>query len=330
MERGLLWLAKHQEPCGGWAGASGHKRGDGYLVFFDESWQQSRGEAHPGVTGLAGLAFLAAGHVPGRGSHGGVVERAVDYMIRCAGGQDYIVDGGSRMYGHAFAVLFLTQVYGMTLTPNVELSELLRGATSHIVRSQNRNGGWRYVPGTEEADLSVTVCQVQALRAARNVGVHVPRVVIDRVIAYVEDSRIEGGPYAGAFYYKIFGRAARTKTSFAINAAAVTTLHSAGVYNSKRYQGAIDFLLDSYDDVHREDPGHFAYWYGNYYAVQALRMEGKAVFSKYWQRISRDLLRMQRPDGSFHNSVGPGDAFSTAIACLILAAPLGYLPIYQY
>ncbi|HMS18352.1 MAG TPA: hypothetical protein PKA37_16030, partial [Planctomycetota bacterium] len=59
----------------------------------------------------------------------------------------------------------------------------------------------------------------------------------------------------------------------------VTTLHSAGVYNSKRYQGAIDFLLDSYDDVHREDPGHFAYWYGNYYAVQALRMEGKAVFS---------------------------------------------------
>ena len=35
-----------------------------------------------------------------------------------------------------------------------------------IQNAQNREGGWRYLPGAEDADMSVTVCQVMALRAA--------------------------------------------------------------------------------------------------------------------------------------------------------------------
>jgi hypothetical protein len=298
-------------------------------VFFDENWQRSHEQGHPGVTAFAGLAFLAAGHVPGRGSHASVVENAVDYLLACAEGHDYMVDGGSRMYGHAFATLFLSQVHGMTLHRREEVYNQLRGSVAHIVRSQNRHGAWRYFPGSEEADISVTVCQVQALRAAKNVGVQVPKVVIDRVIQYVDDSRIRSGTHACAFYYKIYGRAAHTKTSFAINAAAVTTLHSSGVYDPRRYKGAIEYLSDSYDGMVRDDPEHFAYWYGNYYAIQAMRMEGGQAYKKYWNRISKDLLKLQQPDGRWRNSVGPGDAFSTAVACIILSAPLGYLPIFS-
>jgi len=41
------------------------------------------------------------------------------------------------------------------------------------------------------------------------------------------------------------------------------------------------------------------------------------------------LLGLQNKDGSFPNDVGPGEAFGTAAACLILEIPYRFLPIFQ-
>ena len=38
------------------------------------------------------------------------------------------------------------------------------------MKSQNDEGGWRYEPYARESDMSIVVCQVIALRAARNIG----------------------------------------------------------------------------------------------------------------------------------------------------------------
>ena len=70
------------------------------------------------------------------------------------------------MYDHGFATLFLAEVYGMTRTPKLRNS--LERAVRLIINAQNKEGGWRYEPDSKDADLSVTVCQVMALRAARN------------------------------------------------------------------------------------------------------------------------------------------------------------------
>jgi hypothetical protein len=233
------------------------------------------------------------------------------------------------MYSHAFATLFLSQVRGMTKERAEPVDEALRAAVAFLERTQNRHGAWRYTPFTVEADLSVTVCQVQALRAAHNAGIHVSADCIRRVIDYVRDSRIPSGPYAGAFYYKIHGRAAFTKTSFTINAAAVTALHSAGVYDEAEYGPALAFIEEHYDEVSTYYPGHFYFWYGNYYAAQALNFVGGHRWDRYWDRLSDDLLRRQRADGSWPNTVGPGDEFATAMACLLLRVPAQYLPIFQ-
>jgi hypothetical protein len=45
--------------------------------------------------------------------------------------------------------------------------------------------------------------------------------------------------------------------------------------------------------------------------------------------VKRQLLDMQRPDGSWPCRVGPGDEFATAVATLILQIPFQYLPIFQ-
>jgi hypothetical protein len=328
VERGLRRLASTQSDNGGWIGDVGVKQSDSYVVHFSARRAEAEGRAHPGVTGFAGMAFLAAGHAPGRGPYGRVVERAIDYLLAGDPSDDYLSDSDTNMYGHAFATIFLAQAEGVSRERDPRILARLRAAAHLIERCQNELGGWRYYPHAEEADLSVTVCQAQALRAAKDAGVDVKASTIKRLIAYIEDSRIERGPQRGCFYYKISGRSARTKTSFAINAAAVATLHASGVYDAERYGAALAFLETEYPAVRSWYDDHFYFWYGNWHAAQAFRMHGGPRFDAYYARVATDLLEMQKPDGSWSNSVGPGSDWSTAVACLVLAVRDGLLPLF--
>jgi hypothetical protein len=83
VEHGLAWLAAEQSENGFWFGLVGQKRGDGYLRVRSVDAQRLDGTGHLGVTGLCGMAFLAGGHVPGRGRYGDVVGRAVDAVLSC-------------------------------------------------------------------------------------------------------------------------------------------------------------------------------------------------------------------------------------------------------
>jgi len=92
------------------------------------------------------------------------------------------------MYSHAFATLFLAEAYGMA--GGATCKAALARAVNLIVDCQNQHGGWRYNPLDREVDLSVTVCQLQALRAARNIGIKVPKSTIDLAARYVVDSAV--------------------------------------------------------------------------------------------------------------------------------------------
>src|SRR5207248_3117390 len=141
---------------------------------------------------LAVLAFLSRGHVPGRGKYGDVVEdgvvrpgvltRAKNYMLAkvapvggapAAGQPDRrpLFLGGS-MYEHGLATLALAEMYGMD--PDPRLEDPLRRAVDLIVRAQAPSGGWHYTYNPVDQDLTVTVMQVVALRAAANAEVPVP------------------------------------------------------------------------------------------------------------------------------------------------------------
>src|SRR6185295_15103452 len=87
LARGLDWLAKNQ-------GAEGN-------------WESN----DVGLVGMGALAFLAAGHLPGRGRHGQTVERALDYIIRNArpSGLLNIADPQRDMYNHGLATFVLGQ-----------------------------------------------------------------------------------------------------------------------------------------------------------------------------------------------------------------------------
>ena len=331
-DRGLDWLRDRQLPSGAWVGYVGHKQMDNYQVLpggLQPDSQRATGEGHLGTSAICGMAFLAGGHLPDRGRHRVVVKRAEDFVIRRSQQSGLLSSAGTRMYSHAFGTLFLAEVYGMAANDRAKTT--LEAAVNLIVDSQNQYGGWRYNAFDRELDLSVTVCQLQALRAARNIGIRVPSATIERAMAYVNSSRVSRGYDQGLYYYKVYGRGRFQKPrEYSINAAAMTALASAGVYDDDLSDPVLSFLEQEYRNVaagyYRD---HFYYWYGNYYAAQAFYQFGGRRLRSFFSRLANDLLESQQPDGRWRNRVGPGDEFGTAVACILLQMPRQYLPIFQ-
>lgn len=303
IDRGLLYLSRRQINSGpntGGFGTSGYACG-------------------VAVSSLAGLAMMCGGHSPGEGTYGRHVERCVSFVLSHVRETGYIArkDNNARenMYGHGFAMLFLSEAYGMT--PKTEIGEKLRRAVRMTVNCQNPRGGWRYQPVKDQtADLSITVCQIMGLRAARDAGIHVPDETRSKCIDYVKQSQNDNG----SFRYQLAGG----HSTFAMTAAGVTSLYSAGIYDSEAVSRALDHLM-LHKPGNRSTGGH--YFYGQYYAVQAMWHAGGDYWNQWYPAIRDELLSKQSADGSWSGSGGP--EYGTAMACIILQIPLNFLPVFS-
>ena len=300
--RGLQFLAERQLDDGSF-GTSGYSR-------------------NVAVCGLSGMAFLANGSTPTRGPYAEQIDRCIEYLLSQTSDAGFIAapDATSRgpMYGHGFATLFLCEVYGMSAQP--ELRDRLGQAVELIVGSQNAEGGWRYQPQPSDADVSVTVCQVMALRAARNAGVAVPRETIDRAIAYVKSCQNEDG----GFRYTLAG--GEKSSQFARSAAGVVALYNAGIYDGPELESGLDYLEQFRPSQDKAGRNGY-YFYAHYYSVQAMWHAGGMRWQKWYPAIREELLARQRADGSWNDAICA--EYGTAMACIVLQVPNNYLPILQ-
>src|SRR5689334_4859731 len=90
VERGLLHLKARQDEEGYWTDRFGHP--------------------NPGITSLALLAFLSAGHLPGEGPHGEVVEKGIRWVLEQQQENGLIAtDGQTEMYQHGISTLMLAE-----------------------------------------------------------------------------------------------------------------------------------------------------------------------------------------------------------------------------
>jgi squalene cyclase len=299
IDRGLKWLVACQHRDGSFG--TGPLRGN------------------VAVCALAGMAMVSNGSTPGRGPFGEPLNRCIDYLVANAQPSGFIAGPDTSrgpMYGHGFATMFLAECYGMS--PRKELREKLASAVKIIVNSQNKDGGWRYQPVRADADISVTVCQIMALRAARNAGLFVPNPTIDRAIDYVKRSQNADG----GFMYMIQGGESAQPRS----AAAVAALYSAGIYKGPEITKGLDYLMQFVPKggVARHESYYF---YGQYYAAQAFWQAGGQRWTRWYPAVRDDLISRQHDDGSWLDPIG--NECATAMALVVLQIPNNYLPIFQ-
>lgn len=271
-----------------------------------------------GVTALAGIAFLASGSVPEAGPYSAHVARCTEFLLSCSQANGYLVNSTEEthgpMYGHGFGTMFLAEVYGMT--PQPELREKLKRAVNLIILTQNDQGGWRYNPVPDEADISVTVCQVMALRAARNAGIGVPKEVIDAAVEYIKTCQNPDG----GFRYRIFDAA---ESKFARSAAAIVALYTAGVTQDEAITRGFDYLQRQRQFKQETE----YYFYAEYYATQAHWHFGGDNWTETFPLI-RDGLASRANENHWKNRV-TGDEYATAMALIALQIPKNLVPIFD-
>ena len=295
------------------------------------------------------MAFLAGGHLPGRGEYGPVVERTLNFVLSCGQDDGYITYAGTRMYSHAFATLFLAEIYGMTHREDVQatscrLADRLRRSTRRTKKAAGATS-----PTARESDMSIVVCQVLALRAARNIGIRVPKSIIDKrravcrrfgcdqaePVAATTRRASNYGNEIGSFHYQ--KQDVHSRSSFPLTAAGVTALYGIGIYSDESDSASgLDYLKRrTWTSFNRDwgsasrAPGTTSSGTATTTPCRPCTRPAARSGSATSDELRDVLLSMQRADGSWPNSVGPGEAFGTAMAVLMLEIPYRFLPIFQ-
>jgi hypothetical protein len=287
------------------------------------------------INAMAVLAFLSRGHVPGRGKYSdtttsrGVLTRAKNFLLsRSSTAKDrlgYLSIGGT-MYEHGMATLALVELYGMA-GDDPELESKTRAAVGLILRAQGPIGGWNYQPSAQDGDLSVSVMQIVAMRAAQNAGLPVPDLAIQKAIRYV---RAKAGATGG---YGYTGPGSGPQTS----AAGALSMQLLGEPNDPNVARTLDLMASSYRADWKTGGGATYFYYFHYYAIQAFYQGGGKHWNE-WHPKARDmLLENQNADGSWEVPAGMASeaayntnkVYATALATLVLNIYQHYLPAYQ-
>lgn len=317
---GLSFLASQQQT-------------DGAIWMRDDQYRAA-------ITGLSLLAFLAAGHTPGDGRYGLVVQQAEDYLVKIAPDDGYFgkIDG-SRMYGQGIVTLALAEVYGVEhdSARRAKLYKVVEKAVGVIVAAQDVPkppqfaGGWRYEPSSSDSDLSLSGWCALGLRAGQSVGIRTAKDRIARAVKFtVNCYRAD---------QKGFAYQPGNDPDLPMTGVGVLDLHLMGAADRPELAPAEKYLVDH--PITDATPYLF---YSTYYTTQAAYQAGSETWQAVWKVNSTRLLQLWKVqqsatakpgkpgDGGWPASANgqePGRAFSTAMSVLSLTVPLRLLPAYQ-
>ena len=328
VDKAVAWLLTQQRAQG---------------CFLDENKTDAVPQHSGAMTALAIMGISSVGHTPNDPTpEGKALARALRFMTETIVPTDegYLGQSDrSRMYGHGIMSLMYAEMLGMGLDDEMDkrIRTRLKNAVGLILHSQDvikseaNRGGWRYEPGSSDADISVSVWQLMSLRAAKNAGLDVPKDAIDRAVAYIKRSyRSERNPDGtprdmdAAFSYEPYGG----RQTFSTTAAGVLSLQISGQYDAPEVIGGANYLLKNPPSAN--EPWFF---YGNYYYAQGMYQRGGEFASIARQKTEKIMIELQAPNGSWQprngNERSAGPVYATALGLLSLSVHYHFLPIYQ-
>jgi hypothetical protein len=317
VEAALRWLARHQDPDGHWD---------------TRKWEASQ-QYDVGVTGLALLAFLGAGHTEKAGKFRDNVRRAVGWLVGRQNAEGAIGRVGSHKFGyeHSICGLALAEAYGMGQVPATR-EAAQKAVDWTIEKHQVPYSAWRY-NAKDPPDTSVTGWFIMQLKSAKVAGLKVDHIAFQGATKWLDDVTDQQGRSS---YMK--GRGGTQN----MTAVALVGRQFMGVPNNDPLmQKAADYCLDRELPTWRSSAyGTFYYWY---YGTLAMFQMGGDRWKKWNEELKPVLVTNQRKGGPLDGSVNDvdgswdllgsldqrsGRAYTTAMGALSLEVYYRYLPMY--
>jgi hypothetical protein len=303
------------------------------------------------------MAFLMEGSTTREGKYAEQIRKAADYLMaksQTDGPRNGLIGDPTQpsesvryMYGHGFSLLFLSSLYGdeQDKKKREKIKDILSRAVKYSVASQSSRGGWYYTSKLEGGDNdegSVTITQIQALRAAANAQIKVEKAVIDKTYAYLKSCT---GPRNG-IYYSFTVKQEKP----AITAAGVACLFNAGEYKDELAKKWLTYCRETIplQLAANGGPRIGQEEYTHYYFAQCLYVLGDKgwaklfpgapeseilTWTKYRDAICDQLIKTQNQDGSWTGGgtgvFNVGAVYTTAMWLAVLQLDKGALPIYQ-
>lgn len=302
------------------------------------SFEEPASMGNTGVTSLAVMAFLAKGHLPGRGRYGELINHGIDYVLSQQLENGLLVSHDQKgrttglMYEHSISTLLLGEVSGMVdPVRQQKVDDVLSRAllvllqAQKVPKSEANTGGWRYTPGTTDSDLSLTGWSIMALRAAKLNGAAIPDEHIEMAVSYILNCHTSDG----GFSYLPRG----TTGSTSMTGVAVLCLELCGEHGNEDLLAAGDFILRRPPRMAGPDerPVRFRY-YTLYYCGQAMFQLGGKYWNEFAPIMYDSLLEDQNADGSWtypDQTLAYNTTYPTSLAVLTLTVSARQLPIYQ-
>jgi hypothetical protein len=116
-------------------------------------------------------------------------------------------------------------------------------------------------------------------------------------------------------------------SEFPRSAAGVVALYSAGVYEGPELEKGLNYLTAFTPNANRRNWQSSYYFYGHYYAAQAMWQAGDEHWARWYPAIRDELVARQSEDGSWINLICP--EYGAAMAAIVLQIPNNCLPILQ-
>jgi hypothetical protein len=314
----LEWLVGNQESDGRWSPAK-HGAGRG-----TPPQGQDRGDtgadADTGITALAILALMGAGHTHLEGDHREAVQHGLEFLLKSQR-SDGCLAGNAKlfasMYCHGMATLAIAEA--LAITRDGRLRPFVERAVAYTVAAQHSGGGWRYQPH-DLGDMSQFGWQIMALKSAELAGVKIPEATKLRSQRFLQT--MSSGRSGGLCGYRDGERPSRTMTAEAL---LCRYLLMPSTPTATRDE-ATAFVLQ---ELPTAGASNVYYWY---YGTLAMRLSRGAAWEKWNDALQQQLVQTQRGEGDLAGSWDPdrvwggygGRVYQTALSALCLEAYYRY------
>jgi hypothetical protein len=334
--RALDWLARHQAETGEWEAMHFERR---CPMTASCQIKSAPGDPMytPGVTGLALLAFMRAGHSPSSGPYAKTIALGLKWLIERQNSEgDIAHDKRILFYNQAVATRALCEAAAMTRDDRFRTAA--QKALNYLGKSQLADGGWNYYHDAGDAprnDASIAGWVAFAIRAGEEAGLVIPAdtkarvrdLFIRRTVAetgeviYADRDPGAGRRGDGLTALGLFIRGRREDDDPRIARRAISRILASR-------PDWTEFLRTQEKSAKREIPfspdQNQAAWY---YAAEAMFKWGGADWPK-WNEAARDMLVQHQvvdghPGGSWEPELSyigreGGRVSSTALAVLVL------------